>query len=320
MYNHYSIVLNNVSKSFGKKVVLNHVSFKVKKGSIFGLIGPKGAGKSTLTSILATLSLPNEGTVKISDLDIVSEVNEVRKKVGVTFQQTTLFSTGTAWENLLISGKMYGMSTSKIIERGKHLLKQFGLYQASNNIVSTYSGGMKRKLDIAISLLHKPEVLLLDEPTAGLDPDSRTTLWGIVTKISRDEGTTIFITTHYLEELNHLATEIALINKGKILNIGTPTELINKLSADQIEIQYHKLDLVNIQKITEYISGLKEVFHLEIKSTALTMMTSQGKQILSKLLRYLIQNNIEIEFSELKQATLNDVYLANFNEKGQNNE
>ncbi|MEK4248218.1 ABC transporter ATP-binding protein [Paenibacillus sp. FSL W7-1287] len=316
MYDHYEIVLNAVSKTFGKKAALNNVSLKVKKGSIFGLIGPNGAGKSTLTSILATLSLPNEGTVKISDLDVVSEVNEVRKKIGVTFQQTTIFSTGTAWENILIAGKMYGMSTSKIMERGEHLLKEFDLFQVSNDLVGTYSGGMKRKLDIAISLLHKPEVLLLDEPTAGLDPESRTTLWQIVSKISQVEGTTIFVTTHYLEELNHLATEIALINKGKILDIGTPRELINKLAADQIEIHYRKIDLSNFHKIEEYISDLKEVVRHEIKPAALTIMTSQGQQILSKLLRYLIQSNVEIEFSELKQATLNDVYLANFNEKG----
>lgn len=316
MYDHYEIALNNVSKSFGKKVALDKVSLKVKKGSIFGLIGPNGAGKSTLTSILATLSLPNEGTVKISDSDVVSDVNKVRKKVGVTFQQTTAFSAGTAWENLLIAGKMYGMSTSKIMERGEYLLKEFDLSQVSKNLVSTYSGGMKRKLDIAISLLHKPEVLLLDEPTAGLDPESRTTMWQIVSKISQDEGTTIFVTTHYLEELNHLATEIALINNGKILDIGTPIELINKLAADQIEIHYVRLDPASIQKIAEYISDLKEIVRHEIKPTTLTIMTSRGKQILSKLLRFLIQSNVEIEFSELKQATLNDVYLANFNEKG----
>ncbi|GAA0427782.1 MULTISPECIES: ABC transporter ATP-binding protein [Virgibacillus] len=311
----YELTVNNVSKSFAKKVALNNVSLKVRKGSIFGLIGPNGAGKSTLTSILATLTLPNEGTVEISNLDVVSKVNKVRKKVGVTFQQTTVFSTGTAWENLWIAGKMYGMSTTKIMERGEHLLKQFDLFQASNDLVDTYSGGMKRKLDIAISLLHTPDILLLDEPTAGLDPESRTTLWQIVTKISQDEGTTIFVTTHYLEELNHLATEIALINNGKILDIGTPKELINKLAADQIEIHYRKLDLANIHKIEAYISNLKEIVRHEIKPTLLTIMTSHGQQILSELLKYLIQSNVEIKFSELKQATLNDVYLANFNEK-----
>lgn len=311
----YELTVNDVSKSFAKKVALNNVSLKVRKGSIFGLIGPNGAGKSTLTSILATLTLPNEGTVEISNLDVVSKVNKVRKKVGVTFQQTTVFSTGTAWENLWIAGKMYGMSTTKIMERGEHLLKEFDLFQASNDLVDTYSGGMKRKLDIAISLLHTPDILLLDEPTAGLDPESRTTLWQIVTKISQDEGTTIFVTTHYLEELNHLATEIALINNGKILDIGTPKELINKLAADQIKIHYRKLDLANIHKIEAYISNLKEIVRHEIKPTVLTIMTSHGQQILSELLKYLIQSNVEIKFSELKQATLNDVYLANFNEK-----
>lgn len=316
MNDQYEIVLSAVSKKFGKKAALDNMSLKVKKGSIFGLIGPNGAGKSTLTSISATLSLPNEGTVKISDLDVVSKVNEVRKKVGVTFQQTTVFSTGTAWDNILIAGKMYGMSTSKIMERGEHLLKEFDLFQVSNDLVGTYSGGMKRKLDIAISLLHQPEVLLLDEPTAGLDPESRNTLWQMVSKLSQDEGITIFVTTHYLEELNHLATEIALINKGKILDMGTPEELINKLAADQIEIHYRKLDLSNVHKIEEYISDLKEVVRHEIKPTVLTIMTSQGQQILSKLLRYLIQSKVEIECSAVKQATLNDVYLANFNEKG----
>nr|WP_026683211.1 ATP-binding cassette domain-containing protein [Priestia megaterium] len=311
----YELTVNDVSKSFAKKVALNNVSLKVRKGSIFGLIGPNGAGKSTLTSILATLTLPNEGTVEISNLDVVSKVNKVRKKVGVTFQQTTVFSTGTAWENLWIAGKMYGMNTTKIMERGEHLLKQFDLFQASNDLVGTYSDGMKRKLDIAISLLHTPDILLLDEPTAGLDPESRTTLWQIVTKISQNEGTTIFVTTHYLEELNHLATEIALINNGKILDIGTPKELINKLVADQIEIHYRKLDLANIHKIEAYISNLKEIVRHEIKPTVLTIMTSHGQQILSELLKYLIQSNVEIKFSELKQATLNDVYLANFNEK-----
>ncbi|PWA08164.1 hypothetical protein DCC39_15375 [Pueribacillus theae] len=313
---HYEITLNDVSKIFGKKLALDKVSLKIKKGSIFGLIGPNGAGKSTLTSLLATLSLPDEGTVTISDLDVVSQVKQVRKKIGITFQEPSIFTTGTAWDNLFIAGKIYDMNISKIKEQGEYLLKEFNLNQVSNDLVGTYSGGMKRKLDIAISLLHKPEVLFLDEPTTGLDPESRNTLWQIISNISHREGTTIFVTTHYLEELNNVATDIALINNGKVLDVGTPKELINKLAADHIEIHYSRLNSSMIQKIDEYVSNMIEVINHKIKPTSLTIISSKGQQILSKLLKFLIRNEVEIEFSELKQATLNDVYLSNFTEKG----
>ncbi|MEI3605394.1 ATP-binding cassette domain-containing protein [Pseudogracilibacillus sp. SE30717A] len=313
---HYEITLNDVSKTFGKKIALDKMSLKIKKGSIFGLIGPNGAGKSTLTSLLATLSLPDGGTVTISDLDVISQVKQVRKKIGITFQGLSIFTTGTAWDNLLIAGKMNDMNTSKIKDRGEYLLKEFNLNQVSNDLVGTYSGGMKRKLDIAISLLHKPEVLFLDEPTTGLDPESRNILWQIISNISDREGTTIFVTTHYLEELNNVATDIALINNGKILDVGTPKELINKLAADHIEIHFSNLNSSMIQKLDEYVSNLVEVVNYTIKPRSLIMIGSKGQQIISKLLEFLIRNEVEIEFSELKQATLNDVYLANFTEKG----
>lgn len=314
---YHEIILNDVSKTFGKKIALDKVSLKIKKGSIFGLIGPNGAGKSTLTSLLATLSLPDEGTVTISDLDVISQVKQVRKKIGITFQEPSIFTTGTAWDNLFIAGKLYDMTISSIKERGEYLLKEFNLNQVSNDLVGTYSDGMKRKLDIAISLLHKPEVLFLDEPTTGLDPESRNTLWQIISNISHREGTTIFVTTHYLEELNDVATDIALINNGEILDVGTPLELINKLAADHIEIHFSRLNSSMIQKIDEYVSNMIEVINHKIKPTSLTIISSKGQRILSKLLKFLIQNEVEIEFSELKQATLNDVYLANFTEKGE---
>lgn len=316
MCTHYEITLKDVSKTFGKKIALDRVSLTINKGSIFGLIGPNGAGKSTLTSLLATLSIPDEGTVSISGLDVISQVKQIRKNIGITFQEPSIFTTGTAWENLFIAGKMNDMSTSKIKERGEYLLKEFNLNQVSNNLVGTYSGGMKRKLDIAISLLHKPEVLFLDEPTTGLDPESRKILWQIISNISHREGTTIFVTTHYLEELNNVATDIALINNGKILDVGTPKDLINKLAADHIEIHYSNLSSSMIKKLDEYVSNLVEVVNYTIKPRSLIMIGSKGQQIISKLLAFLIRNEVEIEFSELKQATLNDVYLANFTEKG----
>lgn len=300
---HYEITLNDVSKTFGKKIALDKVSLKIKKGSIFGLIGPNGAGKSTLTSLLATLSLPDEGTVTISDFDVISQVKQVRKKVGITFQEPSIFTTGTAWDNLFIAGKMYDMNISKIKERGEYLLKEFHLNLVSNDLVGTYSGGMKRKLDIAVSLLHQPEVLFLDEPTTGLDPESRNTLWQIISNISHREGTTIFVTTHYLEELNNVATDIALINNGEILDVGTPIELINKLAADHIEIHYSRLNSSMTQKIDEYVSNLIEVIDHKIKSTSLTIIGSKGQRMMSTLLNFLIRNEVKIEFSKLQQAT-----------------
>ena len=306
------LVIKNISKTFGKKKALNNVSFKVSKGEIFGLIGPNGAGKSTLINILSTLSLPTEGEVCVSNLDAIFEVNKVRNKIGIVFQQTTLNSTGTAWENLRVSGKISNMSNSKILERGEYLLKEFGLMKVSNNLVSTYSGGMKRKLDIATSLLHSPDILLLDEPTTGLDPESRTTLWNIISRISRNENTTVLVTTHYLEELDNIATRVALINDGEIFDIGTPDELTHKLAADQIEINFSQLNPSIVREVSEYISTLVEVKYHQITSTNLVLVTSSGKQIISIILQFLIQKNTEIKFSELKQASLNDVYIANF--------
>lgn len=229
------IAVSHLTKTFGELAAVKDVSFEVGKGEIFAFLGPNGAGKTTTVSMLTTLLKPSSGTVEIDGLDAVNNAKEVRKKFGIVFQDMSLAGELTAYENMDIHGSLYRVPRKVRAERIKNLLKLFELWERRDHQVIRFSGGMQRRLEIARCLLHSPKIIFLDEPTLGLDPQTRQQLWAQVRKLNQDEGVTVFLTTHYLEEAERVAHRIAVIDYGKIIVQGSPAELKQQTGCDTLE-------------------------------------------------------------------------------------
>ena len=229
------IAVNHLTKTFGGLAAVQDVSFEVGKGEIFAFLGPNGAGKTTTVKMLTTLLKPTSGRVEIEGLDPTRDAKEVRKKFGIVFQDTTLDSELTAYENMDIHGSLYGVPRKVRAGRIKRLLNLFELWERRDNQAKKFSGGMQRRLEIARCLLHTPKVIFLDEPTLGLDPQTRHQLWAQVRKLNQQEGVTVFLTTHYLEEAERIAHRIAVIDHGKIIAQGSLAELKEQTASDTLE-------------------------------------------------------------------------------------
>ena len=250
-----AVEAKNLKKTFktkqGNVEAVRDVSFKVNKGEIFGILGPNGAGKSTTILMLTTLLRITSGTAKINDLDVVKNDSEVRNKIGIALQETGIVNLLTARELFYTTARLWGLSKSKSKDRTEEMLNLVGLTEAADRRVKTYSGGMKRRLDLGLSLVHKPEVLFLDEPTTGLDPGSRRVLWDEIKKL-RDEGVTIILTTQYLEEADELANRISIIDEGLVVAEGTPDELKSSIGGDVITLTFRTDDdAIKAQTIIE---------------------------------------------------------------------
>jgi ABC-2 type transport system ATP-binding protein len=219
------ITLKNLTKKFEKIVAVDNVSLDINEGEVFGLLGQNGAGKTTIIHMLATLLKPTSGTAQINGYDIVKNSSKVRKNIGIVFQAPSSDDMLTGFENLKIHSYLYGVPTELRVKRINELLKLVGLYERKDDIVKKYSGGMRRRLEIARGLIHKPKVIFLDEPTLGLDPNSRKSMWDYIQKLVKEENITIILTTHYMEEADTLCDRIGFINKGKMIAIDTPQQL-----------------------------------------------------------------------------------------------
>ena len=226
------INIKNLTKKFGKIVAVDHVSLEIREGEVFGLLGQNGAGKTTIIHMLATLLKPTSGTAEINGYDIVKDSSKVRKNIGIVFQAPSSDDMLTGFENLKIHSYLYGVPSELRINRINELLKLVGLYERKDDIVKKYSGGMRRRLEIARGLIHKPKVIFLDEPTLGLDPNSRKSMWSYIQKLVKEEKITIILTTHYMEEADILCDRIGFINKGKIIAIDTPEKLKHRIKND----------------------------------------------------------------------------------------
>ena len=219
------ISIKNLTKKFDKIVAVDNVSLDICEGEVFGLLGQNGAGKTTIIHMLATLIKPTSGTALINGYDIIKNSSKVRKNIGIVFQAPSSDDMLTGFENLKIHSYLYGVPSELRIKRINELLKLVGLYERKDDIVKKYSGGMRRRLEIARGLIHKPKVMFLDEPTLGLDPNSRKSMWDYIQKLVKEEKITIILTTHYMEEADTLCDRIGFINKGKIIAIDTPQQL-----------------------------------------------------------------------------------------------
>ncbi len=229
------IRVKNVVKSFGDVVAVNDVSFDVRPGEVFAFLGPNGAGKTTTIKMLTTLLQPTSGTLELDGLDPTTYQTEVRRKFGVVFQDPSLDSELTAWENMDIHGVLYHVPRQARRQRCETLLRMFELWERRDDLVKTFSGGMKRRLEIARGLLHTPKVLFLDEPTLGLDPQSRNQMWTHVKHLNSTEGVTVFLTTHYMDEADRVADRIAVIDHGRIVATGSSAELKQQTNTDSLE-------------------------------------------------------------------------------------
>lgn len=304
----YSIETIDIHKDFGSKVkALDGITLTIPTGKIFGLLGPNGAGKTTLIRVLSTLLLPTSGIAKIGELDLVSDAAKIREIIGLTGQYTALDENMTGFENLYMVGKLYHLSNKDAKERAAGLLDKFDLTDASKRLAKTYSGGMKRRLDLAASLVGDPKVLFLDEPTTGLDIHSRITLWGIIKNLSKS-GTTILLTTQYLEEADNLSDNIAVIDKGRIIAQGTPRQLKTQVGGDVVEIHVREKNQAPsaAAAISQY--GINS-FRIDQETGKITLPVEGGASVLVDIVRTLDNKQIFIEDIVLRRPTLDEVFI-----------
>ena len=299
-----AVEAKNLKKTFktkqGNVEAVRDVSFKVNKGEIFGILGPNGAGKSTTILMLTTLLRITSGTAKINDLDVVKNDSEVRNKIGIALQETGIDNLLTARELFYTTARLWGLSKSKSKDRTEEMLNLVGLTEASDRRVKTYSGGMKRRLDLGLSLVHKPEVLFLDEPTTGLDPGSRRVLWDEIKKL-RDEGVTIILTTQYLEEADELANRISIIDEGLVVAEGTPDELKSSIGGDVITLTFRTDDdAIKAQTIIE---------NSDIEDNQIRVTVENGAEKIPNLLNQLVSKDINVQSVSANKPSLDDVFL-----------
>lgn len=308
------ISVKSIFKSFGKDTALGGISFESEGGKVLGLLGPNGAGKTTLIKILTTLIKPDRGSATVAGYDITKNASQVRKIIGLAGQYAAVDENLTGRENLEMVANLYHMGGKKSKERAAAVLEQMSLSEAANKVVKSYSGGMRRRLDVGASLLFEPKVLFLDEPTTGLDPRTRSDLWQIVRDLVR-KGTSVVLTTQYLEEADALADQIVLLDKGKIIAQGTSRELKRKLGGSMVEIEPR--DWGQSEKIKDL---LKKDFdhHIHIKDShqMITLPAPNGPKDLLSVLNILEKENIDLVHISLTQPTLDDVFLTYTEEGG----
>jgi ABC-2 type transport system ATP-binding protein len=285
---------------------LDGISLAVEAGTIFGLLGPNGAGKSTTVKILTTLSRADSGRAAVMGIDVDRQPDRVRRMIGLVGQHGAVDSEATGRENLVLQGRLYGMSGASLKRRVDELLDRFGLAEAADRIVKTWSGGMQRKLDVASGLVHQPRVLFLDEPTTGLDPEARADLWAEVLRLS-DEGLTILLTTHYLEEADRLAGQVAIIDRGRIVARGTPEALKSELRGDAIVVELS--DSVRNGHAAAVLELLDGVHEPSIAGRTLRARADDGARSVPAVLAALDAAGVGVASVTVARPSLDDVYL-----------
>lgn len=293
------IKVENLTKKFGNITAVNDISFEVEEGTIFGFLGPNGAGKTTTINVLCTLLSPTSGRAFIAGHDCVKESAEVRKAIGIVFQDTTLDKDLTAYENLIFHAYLYSIAKDRMRELIDDALRFVGLYDRKDDLVKKFSGGMKRRLEVARGLIHRPKVLFLDEPTLGLDPQSRANLWEFITELPNKHNVTVFMTTHYMEEAE-VCDRIAIIDNGKIIAMGTPDELKKTVGGDVIYIR--TTDNANAKKEIERLLKID----VSEKEGELYMTCVMGDTCIPEMIRTVGERVLSVR---LQRPTLNDVFL-----------
>ncbi len=301
-----AVVAKGLSKSYGEVKALSGVDLEIPQGTILGLLGPNGAGKTTTVRILSTLLKPDSGTAEIAGVDILKDPAHAREIIGLSGQYAAVDENLTGRENLIMVGRLFRLPKKIAIEKSDQLLEKFNLTAAANRVVKTYSGGMRRRLDLASALIASPSVLILDEPTTGLDPRSRLLMWGIIRDLV-SEGTTVLLTTQYLEEADQLADKIMVIDHGKVIAEGTASELKKQIGGERIEV---KVPLAQVEKATEILSKIGSGPVLVAIDHLTVPVVGKGGSKIVDAVRALDSENITIEEIQLRQPTLDEVFLT----------
>jgi ABC-2 type transport system ATP-binding protein len=301
-----AIVVEGLVKRYKQVRALDGVSFAVHEGEVFGLLGPNGAGKSTTVRILATLTRPDAGRAEVAGYDVRGEAGRVRRAIGYVPQDSGVDQYGTGRENLMLQGHVQGMGGAELKQRVTDLLGLVGIADAADRIVKTYSGGMRRRLDIALGLVHRPRVLFLDEPTTGLDPEARVQMWTEVGRLARQESLTILLTTHYLEEADELADRLAIVSRGQVVVEGTPPQLKATLRGDAVHLVLTDGRMDDARRIVEGLGAIPENVTDE---RTLVARVKNGNRALPGILSALDQDGIGVESVGVSRPSLDDVYL-----------
>ena len=302
-----SVIAEHLVKTYrkGEVVALNDLSLDVEEGTVLGVLGPNGAGKTTTVRILATLLKPDSGHATVAGIDVLKNPDKVRELIGLSGQYAAVDETLTGWDNLVMFGRLYHLGRQPSIDRANELLERFELTEAARRPIKTYSGGMRRRLDLAASLIVKPKILFLDEPTTGLDPRGRQDMWLTIQELVKG-GVTLLLTTQYLEEADQLADEIAVIDRGTVIARGTSDALKMQVGGERLEITVDNADVAAAQEIVARISG--NATHLELRTISAPVST--GSIALMDTLRALDVAKIHPLDIGLKRPSLDDVFLS----------
>ncbi|MEY3156734.1 MAG: hypothetical protein RL257_754 [Actinomycetota bacterium] len=304
-----SVIAENLVKTYDKGAVkaLNGLNLDVEEGTVLGVLGPNGAGKTTTVRILATLLTPDSGHATVAGIDVIKNPDRVREVIGLSGQYAALDETLTGWDNLVMFSRLYHLSPSASKKRAEELLEQFSLTDAAKRPIRTYSGGMRRRLDLAASLIVRPKILFLDEPTTGLDPRGRQEMWGVIDSLVKD-GTTLLLTTQYLEEADQLADDIAVIDHGTVIARGTSDQLKRQVGGERLEIVAESQDLKKVTEIVERVSGGKALVEESARQVSAPVTT--GSKALIEAARSLDDAGIHPLDIGLKRPSLDDVFIA----------
>jgi ABC-2 type transport system ATP-binding protein len=301
----YTLQLDQITKSYGDTPVLDALDLRVPEGTVFALLGPNGAGKTTLVRILATLLKADAGSARVAGFDVIADRSEVRRRIGLVGQYAALDELATGAENLTTIGRLSGLRPAAARLRSAELLERFDLTAAAGRRLAAYSGGMRRRLDLAASLVGSPEVMFLDEPSTGLDPRSRRALWEVISDMTRN-GVTVLLTTQYLEEADQLAAEVAVIDRGRIVAQGTPDALKQRVTGQRLVIR--ATDLAGFRAVSELLG--ERATQPDRQELTLAIPTNGGATEVRALLDEVDPDRVNVESFAVESATLDDVFLA----------
>ncbi|MGW5458061.1 ATP-binding cassette domain-containing protein [Streptomyces sp. NPDC003996] len=294
----------------GDVTALNGMDITVAPGTVFGLLGPNGAGKSTTVKILTTLARPDSGTATVAGHDVLRHPDRVRRAIGVVAQQSGADPVATGRENLQLQGRLHGLAGTALNRRVDELLERFSLTDAARRPVKGYSGGMRRRLDVALGLVHRPEVLFLDEPTTGLDPEARTAMWEEIGRLAGEEGLTILLTTHYLEEADRLAERVAIVDRGRIVVEGTPDALKGELRGDAVHLELGEpVGEAGRTLLTGALTALPGVYEALCEGRRISVRADDGAATVPALLAALDRAGVTVSSATVARPSLDDVYL-----------
>jgi ABC-2 type transport system ATP-binding protein len=302
-----AIDANELVKIYSPDVrALDGLSLSVEAGTIFGLLGPNGAGKSTTVRVLTTLTQPDSGSARVAGIDVLADPVGVRRAIGVVGQKHGADPEATGRENLVLQGEFHGITGAQLRERVADSLERLGLADAADRQAKTYSGGMQRRLDVAMGLLHRPQVLFLDEPTTGLDPEARAEMWREIERLASEEQMTILLTTHYLEEADRLASQLAIVDRGRIVVEGPPEQLKSNLQGDRIEVELADSQNTGVRTALERVSDLTDV---KLEGRTLRARARDGAAAIPGVLAALDAHGVKVTSVTLARPSLDDVYL-----------